>query len=291
MALFLQTLLGGLTAGSIYALVGLGVSMIFSVSRVLNLAQGEFVSLGALMTFTFHRWVGLPLAPAVVLAMICVAGAGVLFERWVIRTSRSQAMSVLLVITLGFSVLVKGVSMVIWGKDPMSLPSFTGDDPIAFGGLTIPPQTLWIFAAIVVISAFSWYFFERTLTGKALLAAAENRDAAEMIGIDVVLMRRLAFGLTALIGALAGALVAPTTFVSYDGGTMIGLKGFVAATVGGMGRLSGAVVGGLLLGLLEALSAGYINSMFKDVTAFIVLIVVLLVRSGLDKRSTLLQGA
>lgn len=289
MALFLQTVLGGLTSGSIYALVGLGVSMIFSVSRVLNLAQGEFVALGALLTFTLYSWAKLPLLVATVVAAMFVAVVGIGFERFVIRPSRSQTMTVLLVITLGFSVLVKGVAMVLWGKDPMSLPAFTSEEPVRLWELTIPSQTLWIFGAITVISVLSWYFFEHTYLGKALLASAENRGAAQMAGIDVALMNRIAFGLTAAIGSLAGALVAPLTFVTYDGGTMIGLKGFVAATVGGMGNIVGGVVGGLLLGVLEAISAGYISSLFKDVTAFVVLIIILLVRAGRDRRSTLLQ--
>jgi branched-chain amino acid transport system permease protein len=290
MTLLAQTIVGGLTAGSIYALVAIGVAMIFKVSRVLNLAQGEFVIFGALIAYTLVSAVRLPLALALLLSVGVVALLGVLFERTAIRPARSQTMTVLLVITLGVSIMLRGVASVLWGKDPMSLPSFSGDQPLSTAGLAILPQSLWIVGGLILIAAALWYFFERTVRGKAMLAAAENRSAAQMIGIDVLAMSRLGFGLSTAVGAAAGVLVAPSTFITYDGGTMIGLKGFVAATIVGMGSIPGALVGGLLLGLLEALAAGYVSSQFKDVTAFVVLILVLLVRSGLDKRETLTQG-
>ncbi len=290
MTTFLQAVLGGLTTGSIYALVGIGVSLIFKMSRVLNLAQGEFLAVAALLAFSLVTVVHLPLWLACLLAILAVMVLGILFERMAIRPARSQTMTVLLVITLGTSILLRGLAQVLWGKDPMSLPAFSGNDPLLFLDLAILPQALWVMGGILITAIGLWVFFERTLVGKAMVAAAENRAAAEMIGINVVGMSRLAFGLSAVVGALAGVLVAPITFVSYDGGTMIGLKGFVAATIGGMGSIPGAIAGGLFLGVLEAVIAGYLSSLFKDATAFIVLIVVLLLRAGLDKRATLAQA-
>lgn len=290
METFLQAVLGGLTAGSIYALVAIGVSLIFKVSRVLNLAQGEFLAVGALLTFSLVTVAHHPLWLACLVAILVVALMGLVFERMAIRPARSQTMTVLLVITLGTSILLRGLALVLWGNEPMSLPAFSGTDPLLFWNLAILPQALWVMSGIAVIAIGLWYFFERTLLGKAMLAAAENRAAAEMIGINVVATSRLAFGLSAGVAALAGVLVAPITFLSYDGGTMIGLKGFVAATIGRMGNITGAIAGGLFLGVLEALIAGYFSSLFKDVTAFIVLIVVLVLRAGLDKRTTLTQA-
>lgn len=286
----LQAVLGGLTAGSIYALVGIGVSLIFKISRVLNLAQGEFLSMGALVAFSLVTVARLPMLVALVLAIAAVTVLGLLFERLAIRPARSRTMTVLLVITLGTSLLLRGIAQVAWGKDPMSLPAFSGTDPLLIGGVAILPQALWVMGGIAITALGLWSFFERTMVGKAMLAAAENGVAAEMVGIDVVAMSQLAFGLSATVGALAGVLIAPITFVSYDGGTMIGLKGFVAATVGGMGRIGGAIGGGLFLGVLEAVISGYVSSLFKDVTAFVVLIAVLLLRAGLDKRMTLVQA-
>ncbi len=290
MAIFLQAVLGGLTSGSIYALVGIGVSLIFKMSRVLNLAQGEFLALAALLAFSLVTAAHLPLALACALAILGVTALGLVFEQTAIRPARSQTMTVLLVITLGTSILLRGIAQVVWGKDPMSLPAFSGTDPLLIWELAVLPQALWVMGGILVVALALWLFFERTLVGKAMLAAAENRAAAEMIGINVIAMSRLAFGLSAAVGALAGVLVAPITFVSYDGGTMIGLKGFVAATIGGMGRIPGAIAGGLFLGVLEAVIAGYLSSLYKDVTAFIVLIIVLVLRAGLDKRTTLVQA-
>lgn len=290
MALFLQAVLAGVTAGSIYALVAIGVAVIFKVSRVLNLAQGEFVALGALAAYSLAMVLRLPLPLAFVIAVAGVSLLGILFERMAIRPARNQTVTVLLVITLGTSILLRGVAMVIWGKDPMSLPSFSGDQPIAFYGLFIMPQHLWVLGGIAVTATALWFFFDRTMLGKAMMAAAENRAASQMIGIDVVAVNRLAFGLSAAVGAMAGILVAPITYITYDGGTMVGLKGFVAAIIGVMGSIPGGIIGGLLLGVVEALAASYVSSLFKDATAFVILIVVLLLRSGLDKRTTLSQG-
>jgi branched-chain amino acid transport system permease protein len=290
LATVLQSVLGGLTAGSIYALVAVGVSLIFKVSRVLNLAQGEFLTLGALLAVTFATAVRLPLWLACTLAVAGVLGVGMLFERLAIRPARGQPMTVLLVITLGTSTLLRGVAQVGWGKDPLSLPAFSGTEPLWVGPVALLPQALWVMGGIATTALALWYFFDHTVAGKAMLAAAENPLAAEMIGIDVVATGRLAFGLSAVVGALAGVLVAPITFVSYDGGTMMGLKGFVAATLGGMGSIPGAIGGGLCLGVLEALIAGYLSSLYRDVTSFVVLTAVLVVRAGVDRRTTLLQA-
>ncbi|HEX6990160.1 MAG TPA: branched-chain amino acid ABC transporter permease [Bacillota bacterium] len=287
MAQFGQALLGGVTTGSIYALVGIGLVMIFKMSRVLNLAQGEFLILGALFAYTL---VGLlPLWLACLLAVVGTFVIGLLFERLAVRPVRGSTLTVLLVITLGTSILLKGAAMLIWGKEPMSLPSLSGNNPLQVAGLFIPPQGLWILGGIAVTGLILRLFFDRTLLGKAMVATAENPTAAGMTGINTIRLGRLAFGLSGAIGGLAGVLIAPLTFISYDGGTLIGLKGFVAAALGGMYSIPGAVAGGLLLGALEALGAGYVSSIFKDVTAFVVLIVLLVVRSGLDKRKTLLE--
>ena len=290
MTLALQVLLGGLTAGSIYALVALGVALIFKVSRVLNLAQGEFVTIGALVAYSAINGLHLPLAAAVGISIVVLACVGMAFERLAIRPARSQSMTTLLVITLGASVLMRGVAQVVWGKEPMSLPSFSGDQPLNLLGASLLPQSVWIVGGLLLSGIGLWVYLERSLAGKAMLAAAENQAAAEMIGIDALAMRRIGFALSAALGALAGVLVAPNTYITYDGGTIIGLKGFVAATLLGMGSLPGAIVGGLLLGLLEA-GAATVSSQFRDASAFVVLIVALLVRSGLDKRQSLADAA
>lgn len=168
--------------------------------------------------------------------------------------------------------------MLIWGKDPLSQPSFSGEEPVRIGEVVIATQTFWVVGTLLLVAGLMWFFFTRTLYGKAILAVSENRDAASLVGINNSLAVLASFALSALVGALAGAVVTPITFVSYDGGTMIGLKGFIALTLGGMESIWGGIVGGLVLGLIEALGAGYISAQFKDLLAFLLLILVLYMR-------------
>lgn len=269
-----QMIISGVTSGSIYALVGLGLGIIYNVSKVINLAQGEFLTWGALLLISFTGW-GLPLGAAIALAVIMTAGIGIIFERLAIRPAWKSSTTVLLIATLAVSIVFKGIAMIGWGKDPLSAPSFSGEEPVRVGQTVIATQVFWVVGVLILIAALSWYFFNRTLAGKAILAVSENRDAAALVGIDVRLAVLMAFALSAAVGALAGAVIAPITFVTYDSGTMIGLKGFIALTLGGMGSIWGGIIGGVLLGLVEALGAGLISAQYKDLIAFVILIVVL----------------
>ncbi|WP_206812862.1 branched-chain amino acid ABC transporter permease [Paradesulfitobacterium ferrireducens] len=269
-----QMIISGVTSGSIYALVGLGLGIIYNVSKVINLAQGEFLTWGALLLISLTGW-GLPLGAAIALAVIMTAGIGIIFERLAIRPAWKSSTTVLLIATLAVSIVFKGIAMIGWGKDPLSAPSFSGEEPVRVGQTVIATQVFWVVGVLILIAALSWYFFNRTLAGKAILAVSENRDAAALVGIDVRLSVLTAFALSAAVGALAGAVIAPITFVTYDSGTMIGLKGFIALTLGGMGSIWGGIIGGVLLGLVEALGAGLISAQYKDLIAFVLLIIVL----------------
>ena len=180
-----------------------------------------------------------------------------------------------IIITIGAAIFLRGVASLLWGKNSLPLPAFSGNEPIDLGGATLLPQSLWILGGTVVLVALVNAFLNRTLLGKALLACSFNRAAAQLAGINVQVMLRLAYGLSAGLGAIAGILVAPITFSSYEAGIMLGLKGFSAAIVGGIGNPMGAVAGGLLLGVLEALGAGLISSGYKDAIAFIFVLMVL----------------
>ena len=165
--------------------------------------------------------------------------------------------------------------MVIWDKRFHALPPFTGDTPIPMGGATILPQSLWVLGiTLVIVLALSW-FFGRTLLGKAMLATSHNRLAAQLVGINVRMVLFVSFGLSAALGAIAGILIAPITTTSFEVGVMLGLKGFAAAILGGLGSGFGAVVGGLVLGIAETMSAGYLSSAYKDAIAFVIILVVL----------------
>jgi branched-chain amino acid transport system permease protein len=168
----------------------------------------------------------------------------------------------------------------VWDKRIHALPAFTGESPIALAGASLAPQSLWVIGVTALIVCALWAFFNRTLAGKAMLAVSHNRLAAQLVGISVRRVLLAAFALSAALGALAGILVAPITFTSWDVGVMLGLKGFAAAILGGLGSGPGAVVGGLVLGLLESLGAGYISSAYKDAIAFIVMLAVLMLMPG-----------
>ncbi|MCL5961882.1 MAG: branched-chain amino acid ABC transporter permease [Chloroflexi bacterium] len=279
---FLQITLSGLTTGAVYAIVALGFVIIFKVSGVINLAQGEFVALGGLSMVTFQVNLGWPLPVAFVASVLLVTAVGAVMERLAIspaRRSRRTPMARILIITIGVSTFLKGVGSLIWGKDIFYLPPFSGNKPIQILGATILPQHMWILGSIALIAIILALLFGRTNIGKAMLATAENPDAASLMGINVNMMVLASFALGAALGAVAGLLVAPVTFTAYDKGTIIGLKGFVAAAMGGMGNSTWAVGGGLILGLAEAFSTLAGLSELKDATSFMFLIVILFMMS------------
>jgi branched-chain amino acid transport system permease protein len=279
-----QYLLSGLTVGAIYALVALGFSMIYNASQVINFAQGEFVMIGGMATVWFIG-MGLPLPLAALAAIGAATLVGLLLEKFAVEPARNAPVVTLIIITIGASILLRGIASVIWEKKIHALPAFSGERPIALGGATLTPQSLWVIGVAAAVVAALWWFFNRTLAGKAMLATSHNRLAAELAGIGVRRVLLVSFGLSAALGALAGILIAPITFTSWDVGVMLGLKGFAAAILGGLGSGPGAVAGGLALGMIESLGAGYVSSAYKDVIAFLIMLAVLMfMPSGLFGR-------
>ena len=269
-----QYLLSGLTTGAIYALVALGFAIIYNASHVINFAQGEFVMIGGMAAAAAFD-AGLPLPLAVVVSIGAATLIGLLLERLAVEPARGASVVTLIIITIGASILLRGLATIVWDKRIHALPAFSGEAPIAIGGATLLPQTLWVLGATVVTVAALWWFFNRTLTGSAILAVSHNRFAAQLMGISVRRVLLVSFGLSAALGALAGVLIAPIAFTAWDVGVMLGLKGFAAAMLGGIGSGPGAIAGGLALGLIEALGAGYLSSAYKDVFAFVILLVAL----------------
>jgi branched-chain amino acid transport system permease protein len=273
----LQYLLSGVTVGAVYALVALGFTLIYNASDVVNFAQGEFVMLGGMITF-FAWQAGIPLPLAALLAILAAATIGVLLNKLAIEPARGAPVASLIIITIGASIFLRGSAQLVFDKQLHRFPSFSGDDPLRIFGATMLPQGLWVIAGAVAVFLALWLFFARTLTGKAVLATANNRIAASLVGINPNHMMTLSFAVSAAIGALAGVLVTPITLTSYDLGVAMALKGFAAAMLGGMGVPAGALVGGLLLGLIEALTAGYVSSVYKDAVAFVLILVILFAR-------------
>jgi len=274
----LQYMVSGLSTGAIYALIGIGFAIIYNSTEIINFAQGELVMLGGMFTLFFLNTLHLPLPIAILLAVSASTASGVLFETLAIRPLKSPTPLALIIITIGGSILIRGLTMMIGGKDTHAIPSFSGSEPILIGSATILPQHLWIFALTALAITMNKLFFQYTVTGKAMRACAGNRRAAGLVGIDVKKMVLYSFAISSALGSLAGIIVAPLTMTSYDVGIMLGLKGFCAAIIGGLSGGFGTVLGGLLLGVLESLGAGLISSGYKDAIAFIILLLILFIR-------------
>lgn len=274
MSQLLQFIFSGVTSGAIYALAALGFAIIYNASTVINFAQGEFIMLGGVAA-VFFAGLGVPLPLAILLAVIAAALVGMIVEKLAIEPARNAEVVTLIIITIGVSLILRGLVQVTFGKGAHALKPFSGDAPILIFGATILPQSLWILAAtLAVVAALAW-FFGASRSGKAMLATSYNKLAAQLVGVNTSRVLLASFALSAMLGALGGVLVAPITGASYDSGIMLGLKGFVAATLGGLGSGLGAIVGGLLLGLIEALTAGYVSSSYKDVVPFLLILFIL----------------
>lgn len=272
-----QYVISGITIGCIYALVALGFNIIFNATGIINLAQGEFVMLGAMSMVLFSQ-LHMPLLVAFFMSILVVGIIGALFEKYIIDPLREQQMAVLVFVTLGISILLSGGVMFILGKDPYRLPSLISTTPISFFGAFIPPQYLVVMGITAIVVILLTVFFELTILGQAIKACAINRMAASLVGISPRRMILFSFILSAVVSAIAGLVIAPITMMEYDRGPMLCLKGFSAAVLGGLGSSVGAVIAGLILGVLESFSAGYISSSYKDALALIVLLVMLFLK-------------
>jgi branched-chain amino acid transport system permease protein len=256
--------------------------MIFN-PRISNFAR-RFVMLGGMMSVFFRSWLGLDSFPP-----SCwpwpPRRRGPAMERLTIRPIQGASPINLVIATIGVSILMRGAAMLVWGKDTYSLPPFGGSAPIAFAGAAIQPQSLWALAITLALLAALKLFFSTSIHGKAMLACACDRKAASLMGISVARMSLFSFALSALTGAVGGAILAPITMTSYDVGMMLGLKGFAACILGGLGNPFGAAVGGLCIGVMESFGAGYVSSAYKDAFAFVILLLLLFVRpSGFSAR-------
>ncbi|MEK3936185.1 branched-chain amino acid ABC transporter permease [Sporosarcina sp. FSL W7-1349] len=273
----LQFTLTGVTIGSIYAIVALGFVTIYSVTKVINLAQGEFVMLGGLTMFSLTT-AGLPYWVAFFVTIFFVLILGWIMEFILIRRAKGADAISLIILTIGASIFIRGIASVVWGKDQLRVAPFTENTPVNIMGATITPQAMWVVLIMLLVVFLLYILIDKTMVGKAFQASSVNPLAARLMGVSPIKMSSLSFTLSAALGALAGLAVAPIMFPAYDMGAMLGIKGFSAAILGGLGSAPGAVVGGLLIGLLESLGAGYISSGMKDAITFSAILLILLIR-------------
>jgi len=279
---YVQLFFSGITIGSIYAMVALGFLIIYNATGIINLAQGEFVMLGGMIAVTCYHTFHLPMPVTFIISVLAVTAIGALFELTCINPLKNPSVLGLIMITIAGSILFRGISMFIWGKEDYSIPTFSGDKPISILGASVPPQVLWILGVIFIVLAALFLVFKYTLIGKAMRATAANRTAAHLVGINVRKIVLLSFAISAGLGGIAGVLLTPMTLMSFDRGTPFALKGFCVTIVGGLGNPLGTVFAGLLLGLIESYVTGLLSSHYKDVIALAILLLVLFIKpSGL----------
>jgi branched-subunit amino acid ABC-type transport system permease component len=282
----LQVLVGGLVDGCVYALVAVGMSLVYSITRVINLAQGGFVVLAALLSVSLQQAGLHPLvATLVVIAVLALGMAGV--DRVVLLpAARRVTPDRMLLVTVGLLQAVGGILLLVWGNLPYTGKPFTGGAPIMVAGVAIQRQQLWIAAILLVAVVGLGLLLTRTELGLTMRATASRPDSARLVGVDVDRIRLLAFSLSGAMAALAGAAVVPITFLQFDTTTSYAVSGFVAAVAGGLGSIGGAVLGGLLLGVAEGVFARFTGASLAEVAAIGLMIVLLLVRpAGILGRS------
>lgn len=278
MSEFFGFLLSGVTVGFIYALVGIGFTVIYNSSGIINFSQGEFVMAGGMST-VFLLKAGLPLGVSFILAIMVTSMIGIILYKLISFSKESSQIS-LIILTLGFAIFLRGLAEVIFDKELHTMPSFVGDGSFDMFGTTLTYQSILIMIVSIVIVTLLYFFFKKTKTGQAMMAASINVDAARLMGINIKKILMINFALSATIAAIGGILLTPITSTNYEVGIMLGLKGFAAAIIGGLNNPFGAVVGGLVLGILESLIAGYVSSEYKDAVAFVVMLGILFFMPG-----------
>jgi branched-chain amino acid transport system permease protein len=262
----LQAFFSGLTSGSIYAMVAIGLTIVFRVTNTLNLMQGEFVTLGALLAASGLR-LGLPLPLAVLSSLGGAVAVGLISKKVVFDIVSETNMLVRLIFSLAGALVLEGVFMLIWGKSSYTLPGLPGPN-IIVAGATLHSQVLWIIGIALLFLILLNLFFSQTTFGRSVRACADDEIAARLVGIPIGQTVLICTLLSTLIGVVAGCLIAPLLLINFATGLTLTIKGFVAAMLGGMRSLNGAFLGGLVLGVLEALSSGFISAQYTGALVF-----------------------
>jgi len=272
----LQAFFAGLPVGCMYALVALGVALIYNATHIINFAQGEFVMLGGMTMVTLYGEMHLPLYISVPATVVLTSLIGMALMKVSYRPGKNTSLIIVLIITIGASLFISGSAMHIWDADIHRYPSFSGDTPLTFLGASIVPQSLWVVGLTFLVVVALVFYFQFTITGKAMKACAIDRTAAGLLGIRVKRMVMVSFAMSAALGALGGVIMTPLTTIDYSGGMLLAIKGFSAAMLGGMGSFVGAVIGGFIFSFLESFVATFLSGSLKELVTFIVIINVLL---------------
>lgn len=275
---FIELFVGGLAIGCIYSLIGLGFTMIIRATGILHFAQGEVVMLGAMFGLTAYFVLPLPFIAMMVVGMALGGLAAVAIELGVYRTLRVRRVPLMNIIiaTVGMSILLQNGAQLVWGSEPIAYPKLFSADSYVLGPARIAPQYMWIIVLGVVMMVFLQLFLSFTRTGRAMQAAAQDPDTAQLMGINLTRTTAYTYGIAGILGGGGGVLLGSLFYASFNMGFLPGIKAFVAATLGGLGSIGGAMVGGILFGLIETFAAISISTAYKDAVGMILLILILL---------------
>ena len=286
MAVLMQSILSGVLIGGVYALIGIGLTLIFGVMRVINFAQGDLVMVGMYITFFLFQGFGLDPFLSVVITMPALFVLGALLQRTLINRVLDALPQNQILLTIGIGLVLANTAMLLFTSDYRILSTSYSSSSIPLGGIRLSTPLLYCFLITAVITAALYWFLVKTDVGHAIRATAQDRDAAQLMGVSVRTMGVLAFGLGAALAGAAGALVAPTYYIYPQVGGAFTLKAFVVVVLGGMGSIIGATLGGVLIGTAESLSASYLGSGWKDLCVYAIFLLVLLLKpSGLLGKS------
>jgi branched-chain amino acid transport system permease protein len=271
-----QVLASGLSMGCIYALIGLGFVLIYNATNGLNFAQGELVMLGAFIFYAVLS-AGAPYGAAALITVLAMGVIGYVFQRLFFYPLRNRDFLAFVIATIGFSIAARNIALIVWGPNPLRVRSFFAMDTVSFGSVSLPPEHLLIIAVTAVVLLLQYGLFFHTDLGRRLRAAAQNSEVAQLMGIRVGRMIAITFVISAMLTGVAGVLLAPIFFIETEMGLNLITKAFIAVIIGGFGSVPGVVVGGLIVGLIEILTAVFISSVYKDAIVFTILIFFLVV--------------
>jgi branched-chain amino acid transport system permease protein len=271
-------LIGALVIGSVYGLIGLGYSLIYSASGLMSFVQGELLMLGAFFGLTFFRYLQLPFLVSLLFTMIIMYCVGILIEKFIIRKLLKAGANTIFIVlaTIALSIILQNFAMLAWGSNVYQFPPIFAVNRVQIGSIQIPPEAIMAIVIGLIVMVLFHFFMTKTRMGTSMRAAAQDPIAARTLAINVSFTTGTTWGIATMLAGISGLLIGPIYGVSNHMGTMVGLKGFAGAVIGGYGNMYGAIVGSLILGVLETFTAAYISSMYKDFISFFVLILFLI---------------
>jgi branched-chain amino acid transport system permease protein len=282
----LQHLLNGLLLGSTYALLGIGLTLVFGLMNVVNFAHGEFYTLGAYATFAALTLSRVPFFLAIALAIVVGALAGALCDRLLLRRLRAESIDTTMLLMIGLWIAMQNAELLVWGGIAKSVPTPFATAPLVWGPVSVAPLRVFVFAAAVALIVGAHLLLSRTRLGRAMRATFQDRETAALMGVRIERIHTITFAFGAGLAAAAGALLGPVFLVYPSMGDLASLKAFSVVILGGLGNFAGAALGGIVLGVAEELGAGYVSSGYRDAVGFAMIVLVLLFRpAGLFVRA------